>query len=337
MQPLLVRLLSMDLPVIPGKEPPGEFRIIPAGRYETTKGVFVYDEESARLIIEAAKRRNRKFSGDYEHRALTAELSPTGEAPASCWYDLEARPDGLWAVNVQWTEKASAYLRSGEYRYFSPAFRHTKDGHIQDFINLALTNLPASHGMQPLAACEVLPPPPPETAPMKTVLNALMLSETASEADALSVVTKLKEENAGLLSLLGATSVSEAKGAVVALKADAAKVAALSEELAVVHQEAARVELETLLTEGVKTGKIPPGEKPFFEEMGKKDLSMLKGYLKQATPKVADKALAPAGDGSTTVTLTAEEVRMAKALNPGVDEKVLAAHKQAMLAEGRLG
>ncbi len=139
---------ALTIPV-PGGEP-REFRIFPFGRVETTKGVFLFDQEAARRVMQAWRDYGNRLSIDYEHQAL--EPVSNGPVPAAGWFDLEVREDGLWAVNVDWTPRAMELLRNREYRYFSPAFYVDEEGRIVELINLALTNLPATKRMEPLVA-----------------------------------------------------------------------------------------------------------------------------------------------------------------------------------------
>lgn len=140
---------ALTIPV-PGGEPPREFRIFPFGRVETTKGVFLFDQEAARRVMRAWRDYGNRLSIDYEHQAL--EPVANGPVPAAGWFDLEVREDGLWAVSVEWTPRAAELLRNREYRYFSPAFYVDEEGRIVELINLALTNLPATKRMEPLVA-----------------------------------------------------------------------------------------------------------------------------------------------------------------------------------------
>lgn len=140
---------ALTIPV-PGGEPPREFRIFPFGRVETTKGVFLFDQEAARRVMQAWRDYGNRLSVDYEHQAL--EPVTNGPVPAAGWFELELREDGLWAVNVEWTPRAMELLRNREYRYFSPAFYVDEEGRIVELINLALTNLPATKRMEPLVA-----------------------------------------------------------------------------------------------------------------------------------------------------------------------------------------
>ena len=103
------------------------------------------------------------YMGDYEHQSLA---QPPIKAPASITeFKPEVRLDGagkpeLWAVDVHWTADAKGHVEAGEYRLYSPAFmpttddsgKPTADNHIEYLINVALTNLPATFGLEPLVA-----------------------------------------------------------------------------------------------------------------------------------------------------------------------------------------
>ncbi len=144
--------LAAGLELTPGgsNDPPRAFRIFPYGEIETTKGVFRFDEEAARRVMETWRDYGNRLPIDYEHQIVDPVAN--GPVPAAGWFDLELREDGLWAVNVEWTERAAELLRNREYRYFSPTFRTDADGRIVELINVALVNLPATKHMQPLVA-----------------------------------------------------------------------------------------------------------------------------------------------------------------------------------------
>ena len=136
---------------LPDEGLPAEFRVFPLGRVETDLGTFLFTREDAEELMRRYFRKGTQISIDYEHQAL--EGPPP--APAAGWADLELRDDGLWAVRVTWTQRAAEFLRQREYRYFSPAFitERRKDGeHIVELVNIALTNIPATHHLEPLVA-----------------------------------------------------------------------------------------------------------------------------------------------------------------------------------------
>lgn len=137
---------------------PTNLRIFPAGAFTTTKGTFNFTPKSAALVMQEHRMYGNRRSVDYEHQALA---EPPVEAPAAGWYDLEARntPEGpeLWATNLEWTERARARIDAKEYLYTSPAFLHDDERQVVGFVNFALTNLPATHGLPALIAAKMDP------------------------------------------------------------------------------------------------------------------------------------------------------------------------------------
>jgi len=135
------------------REPPSEFRIFRAGANPTTKGVLLFDEEAARSVMAAAREWGNDFPLDYQH-GMVAFLTPDPAASgaAAGWFAPEVRAGELWAANVRWTERAAGYLRAGEYRYISPTVTVAEDGRVLELINVALTNIPATKGLDPLVA-----------------------------------------------------------------------------------------------------------------------------------------------------------------------------------------
>lgn len=130
-----------------------EFRLFTFGDNPTEKGTFVVTKADAAACVAAWKARGTDLSLDYEHDVTREGFGPR---PAAGWCALEVRADGLWAIDVRWTKTAQALLDAKEYRYFSPFFEHTEDGHVRNIINIALTNIPATHGIAPLVAASAL-------------------------------------------------------------------------------------------------------------------------------------------------------------------------------------
>ncbi|WP_438805125.1 phage protease [Sodalis sp. (in: enterobacteria)] len=53
-------------------------------------------------------------------------------APAAGWYSqLEwVEGLGLFAVDVEWTERARTLIAAGEYRFVSPLFQYDRQGNV---------------------------------------------------------------------------------------------------------------------------------------------------------------------------------------------------------------
>ena len=186
---------------------PSEFRLFRYGVNATMKGDFVFDERSAESTMAMHVKQGVPYMGDYEHMSL---VRPPIKAPASITeFVPEIREDStgkpeLWATNVRWTDDAKAEVEAGHYRLYSPAFmpdrdadgNPTPDNHIDYLINVSLTNLPATYGLQPLVAASAAQTSEGD-APMEEELKALAQKLEASEKD--------REEFKALIQKMGAT------------------------------------------------------------------------------------------------------------------------------------
>ena len=146
--------LTQSLP-----EAAGEFRILPAGVFRAKDGRPAHlpgwkiDAEIAQRVI-AASASVDDLVIDYEHQTINAEKNGQ-PAPAAGWFKriVWREGAGLFAVGVQWTDKAKAMIAAGEYRHVSPVFPYNAvTGEVQKIIGLGLTNNPALPGLANLAA-----------------------------------------------------------------------------------------------------------------------------------------------------------------------------------------
>lgn len=152
--------LRCAVPATAEGEPVREFLLIPFGEVGVERPVagesFVFTPRHAESAKRWFDRMGRKLAVDYEHQSFDRYNGRRdGLRPAAGWIGgLEIRGDGLWAVEVTWTERAAELLRSGEYRYFSPVIFWTDEDHtdVAALGPVALTNDPAMHGVPPLAA-----------------------------------------------------------------------------------------------------------------------------------------------------------------------------------------
>lgn len=146
------RAIALSI-VVSGDEPPSEFRIFTAGKVETTKGTFLFDDAAAASVIAEYEAHGAELMVDYDHASLAGiSLDPAQSGKAAGWFGLEVRAGELWAVNVRWTEHAAGALRAKEWRYMSPAFSTDQEGRVTSLLNVALTNLPATRQLDPLMA-----------------------------------------------------------------------------------------------------------------------------------------------------------------------------------------
>jgi len=139
---------------------PHEFRVWPAGWVEFLDGDRVLlDDQAMAEVVARQKETGYDLVIDYHHQS-TPEIQPDNpylrpdrQAPAAGWCRLEAREDGLWAVDVRWTAQAAEAIGSRAYRYISPAFWFNKETRrLVEIEALSLTNTPATRFAEPLVA-----------------------------------------------------------------------------------------------------------------------------------------------------------------------------------------
>jgi len=131
-----------------------------------------------------------KIPVDVEH--ATHRLAPQGQAaPAYGWVvDMDVREGAVWG-RVDWTEQGAAWVAGKNYKFLSAGYRVDKaSGEITQITDMGLTNNPG-FAMPELASATG---DDKEKDTMdKAIAEALGLTETASAADAVVAIGKLKE------------------------------------------------------------------------------------------------------------------------------------------------
>lgn len=130
---------------------PSEFKLFGWGRNDTDRGTCILDRDGARAIL--ARQGARDVMIDREH--LSLELGPGADLDACGWGRLDVRDDGLWLVDVRWTEKGRACLDARTQRYVSPTFVPDERGRVIAIVNVALTSLPAMRHLPALVAASI--------------------------------------------------------------------------------------------------------------------------------------------------------------------------------------
>jgi phage I-like protein len=158
---ILSEAIDLPLQFVNGK-PPDEFMIFPAGKWTAHKDgklkVRYSTPENMQAIVALSRKRRKKGTQmmcDFYHNSLSGSADPLAGI-AAAWYDLEVRNGAeLWAINVDWKDRALDFMAADEIRHFSPAFAYDENGNVTDFINLALTNIPAMDENKPLMAASI--------------------------------------------------------------------------------------------------------------------------------------------------------------------------------------
>ena len=85
--------------------------------------------ERGEQIVAALNQRSIDMVVDYEHATLKAQESGD-PAPAAGWLKSGGfqyiKGVGVCSAQFEWTDKASGYISSDEYKYLSPVFFMTK-------------------------------------------------------------------------------------------------------------------------------------------------------------------------------------------------------------------
>ncbi|TYP84728.1 MULTISPECIES: phage protease [Nitrosomonas] len=273
--------------------PAKEVQLLPAGQFRTIDGRpfdaphWSIDATLAASIIAEFESRINRTVVDYEHQTLLS--AQNGQpAPAAGWFGkLEWRESGLFAVDVEWTERASQMIEAGEYRYISPVFTYDKKtGAIKRLLNAALTNNPALDGMDAVAASQFLSIGG-EDMQLEQLLGALRkLTGQNETADADSVLASLT------------TLLSSKDDAIAALRTaadhpDPAKfvsievMKSLQNEVTTLKAEQIEREVDDVVEVALSEGKLLPAQEDWARKLGKESLESLKQYLAAAQPIAA--------------------------------------------------
>lgn len=326
-----VAALSVAL-AVQGAEVPTEFRLIPAGPFQSWDGrpgkglSWVLSDNQAAVIVSAALARQSDYVIDFEHQTLFKRENGQ-KAPASGWFkDLEWRPgDGLYAVNVRWTAEAAADIAALKYRYISPVFAYDeKTGAVLAIRMAALTNDPGLDGLGDLsqAALSALLSDQPQESAMDELLEQLRwllnLPVGATAEDTIAQLQKLIDQlKAGPAQAAAsfdlAAYLAEFKSTTASLSAvtalpDPAKfvsIATLSAvqgeltqanaELAELRSEKTGQEVDRVVTEALTAGKLTPATEAWARDLGKKDMAALTAYLSAVAPVVVPGATQTGG------------------------------------------
>ncbi|WP_038906875.1 phage protease [Dickeya oryzae] len=321
----LIAALSAEI----NKASLGVIQLFPAGEFRARDGrptecaAWIMTAEFAQALIAAADAQQTPYVIDYEHQTLRA--AKNGQpAPAAGWFKtLEWREgDGLYAVDVIWTDSAATMIAEGAYRFISPVFSFDKSGRVLQLLHAALTNTPAVDGMDEvmLAAASLLAATSStQEDSMDELLERLRwmlnLPITATAEDITAELNKLTDQLAAAPAGTAAASFQTLSATPLSLieklTADAASVAALTAQVAnpdpakwvsveVMQQSVAEAlatannnvaalaqkQCTELITAALSDGRLLPAQKSWAESLAQSSPDSLKAFLEKA-PKIA--------------------------------------------------
>ncbi len=254
-------------------------------------GPWFLNEAGAKVIAQRAAARSTDLVIDYEHQTLEAPRNGM-PAPASGWIDrtsLEWREDGLYG-RVKWTAAAQAAIDADEYRYLSPVFPYDAEtGEVLDILHVGLTNNPAIDTAIPaLAAARMGDGTYDLTHEEDTVDREELIKLLGLSADATA-----EQITAAINALVKAKAESEQAiaAARAGAKPDMSQFVPLAvyqeqgQQLAALRASAGESELDKLLDEGLKDGRIPG--KATADWLKPQGLAVCRAYLEGAQPIAA--------------------------------------------------
>lgn len=289
-----------------GGAAPDAVQLLPEGEFRAEDGrptdapAWTLDAASAQKLIAQVAARSNRVVIDYEHQTVHARANGQ-PAPAAGWFTaLEWRPgSGLWAVGVQWTQRARQMIAAGEYRYISPVFAYDrKTGAITRILHAAITNDPALDGMAAVAASSQLPTDfvDPETPMNLTELVAACaaaLGAQALDADKLApaiAALKAEADTAKTALATAEAALKTEREATAALKASTQPmevVAALRADVAALTADLNARRIDDLVKPALADGRLLPTQEAWARDLGASNVAALSQYLATTQPIAA--------------------------------------------------
>lgn len=277
-----------------------QVKLLPLGVVKSRKGEFLVDALAFKEMYAYYKGRAIDIVVDYEHQTLEDV-----QAPASGWIkELYLKEDGVHA-DVEWTDKAREYIANKEYRYLSPVvFRRKSDGRAVVLQSVALTNVPAIDGMEPIINSMKLEGGT-DMDFMKQLAKALGLAEDATEAQVMEAVVALAKgqqtevvANKAVLDALAlpeTAKIDDVTGAIIALKNPGGYVPVA--DFNALKAKIDAKESESLVQMALSAGKITPAQKAWADELALKDPAGFAKFVETAPQVVPLEEVA--GGGTT--------------------------------------
>lgn len=293
---------AVEIEVTPGAS---EIQLMPAGHFAARDGrpgndaksktdAWYIDAEIAASVIALAHARKTPFVIDYSHQTITTQ-NGGHQAPAAGWFSkLEWREgDGLYAVDVAWTPRATEYLANKEYRFISPVFSYTTEGNVVELMMAAITNFPAVDGMDEILAAastyfQQHTTTEDDDMDRSKLIKILGLKEDADD-DAIFVALQTLVDGKTAADTQVATLTTDLEKA-QAQKPDPEQYVPRETYDQVVNQVAALTtdtneeKVKTLVDKGIEDKKILPAEKAWAMDLGNKNLASLQTFLDNRKP-----------------------------------------------------
>lgn len=294
--------------------------LLPAGVFSGVDGRGPYQVPDPEAVIRITRERSRGNDLPIDYGHALERPGPDGDAaPAAGWIsELEAREDGIWG-RVAWTASGEAKIRGREFRFLSPVFYHTPDGHVVWILRAGLTNRPnlqlvsinSSQGGDDADQEEAVALP-------KAIATALGLAETAAETEIVARCSSAVQAEAGLgrvaahMQLPATASADDVIRAVsAATTPDPAKYVPREQydQLSVSLQAAQKKDGERVVDQLIADGKLAPAQKEWAVSYHSRDAAGFQQFA-SGLPVIIQPGAHAQGEGragGSTRELTAEE------------------------------
>lgn len=246
-----------------------------------------------------------------ENHSTDLSAPKGGTSPAFGWFrNFTVEADGsIWA-DVEWNARGQKAVVEKEYKYISPVFTRDKDGNITEILRAALTNNPnldnpALNSSQDTAE---------EKNMEKELCAALGLPETATQADCLAAISRLKTELNGAKNK-GVDLASYAPRA--DLDAAQQRAEKAEKELAELNAASLKAKATAAVEQAVRDGKIAPASKAEYLELCASEDGLAKfEKIMAVTPSITGGTQVPdkAPESNESVELNAAEKEWASSM-----------------------
>lgn len=291
--PVAIAVMSIELPA--RIDSTAALKLLPCGPFRAIDGrpndvaAWMMNAAIAQALITRAQQSPVRTVIDYEHQTLLAEKNGQ-PAPAAGWFkQLEWREgDGLYAVDVEWTARASSMITASEYRYLSPVFTYDKQtGAVQTLLHVALTNHPAldSLGEVRLAALSRMPQQAQQETTILELSELLALLGLPAGSDPETVKTAI--------AALKQAATTTAPAVALNTSPDPAQFVPLSvmhdmqTQMAALSAKIVERDVDQIVTAALADARLLPAQEKWARDLGRTNLAALQSYLNTAQPIAA--------------------------------------------------
>lgn len=287
----LIALICKELAGVPE-----EIQVIPFGSIDTPKGPFTLDEESAAAVINAFEAEKNQMVIDYEHQTLSGQQAPAAgwitklinRGTDGIWAAVEWTENARkYLANREYKYVSPVFLKrisdNKVMRLINVALTNQPniDGMVP-LVNKSGYYFEIEKKEEPIM--------------WKALLKRLGLPENATEQDAIAAINKIETDaasakgtvvvaNKSVLTALGlAETATEAEitGTIMAMKQSHTQVSTLAQELKAMKDAMAVKDATDAVAVAMKDGKITPAQKPWADEYAQRDIEGFKVFVAKA-------------------------------------------------------